>query len=61
MKEHEIENWQAKKDAIKKEYPHLTEHDLVYEIGKEKELLKRLQQKLNKNEHEIKKWLSLMG
>ena len=41
--------------------PDLTDQDLVYEIGKEEELLERLQKKLNKNEHEIRKWLSLMG
>jgi hypothetical protein len=30
-------------------------------LGKEEELLKRLQEKLKKNKHEIRKWLSLMG
>jgi len=30
-------------------------------VGKEEELLKRLKEKLNKNRHEIRKWLSLMG
>jgi|SoiMethySBSTD1v2_1073268.scaffolds.fasta_scaffold3247123_2 hypothetical protein len=61
MKKHEIQNWQTIKDAIKKDHPDLTEQDLVYEIGKEEELLERLQKKLNKSEHEIRKWLSLMG
>jgi hypothetical protein len=61
MKKQEIQNWQTIKDAIKKDHPDLTEHDLLYEIGKEEELLKRLQIKLNKTEHEIRKWLSLMG
>lgn len=61
MKEQEIQNWPIVKDAIKKEHPELNEQDLVYEIGKEKELLKRLQEKLKKDEHEIRKWLSLMG
>ena len=61
MKKQEIQNWQTIKDAIKKDHPDLTEQDLVYEIGKEEELLERLQKKLNKSEHQIRKWLSLMG
>ena len=61
MKDTKIENWETKKEQLKKEYPHLSNEDLAYEIGKEKELLKRLQKKVNKNEHEIRKWLSLMG
>lgn len=57
----EIKNWHKVKEAIKREHPDLTDDDLVYEIGKEAELLKRLQKKLKQNEHEIRKWLSLMG
>jgi len=56
-----IENWPVKKEQLKKKYPQLTEQDLVYEIGKETELLKRLVEKMNKNEDEIRKWLSFMG
>jgi cytochrome c-type biogenesis protein CcmH/NrfG len=41
-----------KRRNIKKEFPNLTEDE---------ELLTRLQEKLNKNKHEIRKWLSLMG
>ncbi len=56
-----INDWEAKKDQLKKEYPHLTNEDLVYEVGKEAELLERLQKKMSKNKKEITKWLSLMG
>jgi len=54
-------DWQAAKEHLKKEYPHLTTEDLYYEAGKEEEWLERLQTKVNKNKHEIRHWLSLMG
>ena len=54
-------NWQAARGHLKKEYPHLTEEDLMYEAGKEEEWLERLQDKVNKSKHEIRSWLSLMG
>lgn len=61
MLDQEIKDWSLKKNQLMTEYPQLTEADLLYEIGKEEDLLKRLQQKLNKNEKEIRKWLSMMG
>ena len=61
MENEKIENWEKKKEHLKKEFPDLTEDDLLYDVGKEEELLKRLKEKLNKNKHEIRKWLSLMG
>lgn len=61
MNADEITGWESKKEKLKKQYPQLTYDDLLYEVGKEEELLKRLQKKLNKTEHEIRKWLSLMG
>lgn len=54
-------NWEQTKLKLQKEYPHLTEDDLCYEIGKEEELLKRLQEKLGKTKKEIRNWLSVMG
>ena len=54
-------NWQVAREHLKREYPHLTEDDLMYEAGKEEELLERLQGKVNKSKHEIRSWLSLMG
>ena len=55
------EKWPALKEKLKAEYPSLTEEELTYEIGKEGELLKRLQEKLGKNKKEIDNWLSIMG
>jgi hypothetical protein len=53
--------WPAIKSKIKQQYPHLTEEQLRYEIGKEGELLERLQVSLGKNRKEIDNWLSIMG
>ena len=61
MTEQHIDNWQAKKEHLRKRFPELTEDDLRYQIGKEEELLERLQKKLDKDEDEIRKWLSWMG
>ena len=54
-------DWRTAREHLKKEYPHLTEDDLMYEAGKEEEWLERLQAKVNKSKHEIRHWLSLMG
>ncbi len=61
MENIKIENWDQKKEQLKKEYPELTEEDLIYEAGKEIELLKRLQKKMKKDQKVIRKWLSFMG
>jgi hypothetical protein len=61
MKDDIITNWEIKKDQLMKEYPHLTQEDLIYHAGREEELLERLQKKLDKDKEEIRKWLSLMG
>jgi hypothetical protein len=55
------DRWPEWKEKLKKEYPHLTEEDLRYEIGKDAELLKRLQEKMGKTDKEITNWLHLMG
>ena len=55
------EKWPEIKNKIKEQHPNISDNDLVYEIGKEVELLHRLQEKLGKNSKEIKEWLSLMG
>ncbi|HNP21159.1 MAG TPA: hypothetical protein PKM63_01015 [Panacibacter sp.] len=61
MKNEKHESWEAVKAEIKKEHPHLTDDDLACEIGKEAAMLRDLQKKLKMNEHQIRKWLSLMG
>ena len=55
------DKWPQLKERLQKEYPHLTNEDLIYQIGKEGELLKRLEKKLGKTDKEIRYWLSLMG
>jgi hypothetical protein len=55
------EKWPKVKEKIKDEHPELTESDLYYQIGREEELLERLQEKLKKNRKEIDNWLSLLG
>ena len=61
MEDETIKNWEAKKEQIKKDYPHITEEDLAYQAGKEIELIERLKNKLDKNEEEIKRLLSYIG
>ncbi|MBC7552763.1 MAG: general stress protein CsbD [Taibaiella sp.] len=55
------EKWPLLKDKLKTAHPELTDEDLVYSIGQEGELLKRLQEKLKKNEEEIFYTLNMMG
>lgn len=55
------EKWPDIIARLKEKYPNLTEKDLRYEIGKEADLLLRLQEKLGKTDKEIHDWLSVMG
>lgn len=55
------EKWPAIQEKLLKQYPQLTREELAYEIGKEGELLKRLQQKLNNNWKNIRDVLSVLG
>lgn len=54
-------SWEELREQLLQEYPQLKREDLVFEIGKEEELLKHLQQKLGKTKEEINYWLHLMG
>ncbi|WP_276131830.1 CsbD family protein [Polluticoccus soli] len=56
-----ITEWEQAKMKLKSQYPHLTEDDLEYQIGKEEELLQRLEKKTGKTRDEITKWLHIMG
>lgn len=49
-------NWKEVKGKLQQEYAELTEDDLMYQEGKEDELIGRLQQKLGKTKEEIKTW-----
>jgi len=54
-------NWPELREKLLQQYPNLNADDLIYEIGKEADLLRRLQEKLGKNRKEIDYMLSLMG
>ncbi len=58
MKEWQIKgDWKTIKGKLKQNYAELTEDDLVYEEGREQELIGRLQKKLGKSAEEIRKML----
>ena len=50
-------NWNEVKGKAKQEYGDLTDDDLVYEEGKDDELLGRIQQKIGKTKQEVKDWI----
>ncbi|MCB0610415.1 MAG: CsbD family protein [Lewinellaceae bacterium] len=47
-------NWKQIKGKLKTEYAQLTNDDLLYEEGKEDQLIGRLQERLGKTKDEIK-------
>jgi uncharacterized protein YjbJ (UPF0337 family) len=49
-------NWNELKGRAKQEWADLTDDDLLYEEGKEDELLGRIQIKTGKTRDEIKDW-----
>ncbi|RYE26255.1 MAG: general stress protein CsbD [Sphingobacteriales bacterium] len=53
--------WETAKQTIRKDYPHVKDEDLAYEIGKEEEMLERLETKVGKTREEIRNWLHIMG
>lgn len=50
-------NWNELKGKLKQKYSNLTDDDLMFEEGKEDELLGRLQRKLGKTNEEIRSML----
>ncbi|HLO92549.1 MAG TPA: CsbD family protein [Lentimicrobium sp.] len=50
-------NWNQMKGKLKQKYAQLTDDDLIYEEGREDELLGRLQKKLGKTDREIRETL----
>jgi uncharacterized protein YjbJ (UPF0337 family) len=50
-------NWNELKGILKQRYSSLTDDDLLFEEGKEDELLGRLQKKLGKSRDEIRSML----
>jgi uncharacterized protein YjbJ (UPF0337 family) len=48
-------NWNEIKGKLKQKFADLTDDDLTFAEGKEDEMLGRLQQRLGKNEEEIRR------
>jgi uncharacterized protein YjbJ (UPF0337 family) len=47
--------WSQKKKELKNKYASLSDEDLIYEKGKEEQLLSRIQHKLGKSKKEVKR------
>lgn len=50
-------NWNQLKGKMKEEWGELTEDDLLYEEGKEDQLLGKIQKKTGKTQSEVKDWI----
>lgn len=50
-------NWNVMKGKLKEEYAELTDNDLMYEEGKEDQLLGNIQKKTGKTKEEVKSWI----
>jgi len=50
--------WNEIKGKAKQQYADLTDNDLLYEEGKEDEMVGRLQKKLGKSRDEVVDWLN---
>lgn len=61
MEDKAFENWDTKKEYIKKNYPHVSEDDLIYKAGEEIQLLEKLQKKLKKSKQEVRNLLTYIG
>lgn len=47
------ENWATQSKQLKQEFPQLTDADLIFEPGKEEELLGRVSTRLDKSREEV--------
>jgi uncharacterized protein YjbJ (UPF0337 family) len=45
--------WEQKKEKLKEKFPNITEEDLRYQEGKEKEMIEMLGNKLGKSKQEL--------
>lgn len=50
-------NWNEVKGKAKQAYADLTDDDLLYEEGKDDELIGRIQKKVGKTKEEVKSWI----
>jgi uncharacterized protein YjbJ (UPF0337 family) len=51
-------NWNVTKGKLKQQYAQLTDDDLIYTVGKEDELLGRIQKRTGRSREEIASFLS---
>ncbi len=50
-------SWNEIKGKVKGQYAQLTDDDLLYEDGKDDELIGRIQKKVGKTKDELVKWI----
>ncbi|MBN8861033.1 MAG: CsbD family protein [Sphingobacteriales bacterium] len=50
-------NWNEIKGKMKQKYASLTDDDLLYDDGKDDELLGRIQKKIGQSKDEVIKWI----
>ncbi len=50
-------NWNQLRGKLKQQYGQLTDNDLIYQEGKEEEVIGRLQEKLGKTKEEVKQMI----
>ncbi|WP_413511875.1 hypothetical protein [Myroides odoratus] len=48
-----ISNWDESSKKLKEQFSQLTDVDLKYEVGKENDLINRLEKKINKKRSEV--------
>ena len=53
-------SWNEVKGKMKKQYASLTDNDLMYEEGKDDELVGRIQKKIGKSKEEVEKWIETL-
>ncbi len=56
-----MNRWNAVKGALKQRYEMLTDDDLMFRVGREGDLINRLQKKLNKNRSDIMRMIGEMN
>jgi len=55
MKNRTVRYWDDKKDKLKQKFANLTDKDLSFNLGNEKEMIESLGQKLGKTKQELLK------
>jgi hypothetical protein len=52
--------WNGKKEKLKQKYPSITDEDLYFYEGKEKEMMELLEYKLGKTQDELRKIINAL-